>query len=662
MTPAGQEMYRRLKVREERRPPRGLDGLAFAGEGRVRRLRNHQHDLAARAKLIAVEMTRLQSSSDAEIAALAQEAAARLCGPHSDSTALISGLACTAIATQRTLALSPYPVQLQAALALFDGYLAEMATGEGKSLAIALAATLMGLTRLPCHVVTANDYLAERDAVEFLPLYRFFGLRSDFVTHAKEAPERAIGYAAAIAYTTPKELVADFLRDQLKVGRVQSPTRQLIRQIGGLAPAQRSVVMRGLHFGIIDEADSVLIDEAVTPLIISRPVNDPQLQEAMAAALQICAKLERDRHYRVDLRYRDVYLTDSLWQQLLVFTSQFPPWWRSEERFREAIRLTLLAREFYHRDIHYVVQDGKIELIDESTGRIMPHRTWRQGIHQAVETKEGLEPTLMAESLATLSFQRYFRCYPRLAGLSGTVLEAASEIWQNYHLPAVKIPTHRPVQRKRLPTRIFETREEASEAVVDRVEEILAGHRAVLIGTRTLKASEEMARVLTEAGIAFRLLNACRNAEEAAIIADAGQAGRVTIATNMAGRGTDIKLGPRVAESGGLHVIATECNPSGRIDRQLLGRAGRQGDPGSGEFILSLDDELLIKHVPAPAYQFLREYFRVPIIQEMLAGWSFTAAQWSAERDSRYQRRRTLESDTWLDEHVTFAGRSSFLR
>jgi preprotein translocase subunit SecA len=662
MKAVAQETYRRLKVREERTTPAGLDALAFKVAEGWHQLRREGGALRDRAREIEARIAEWEALPDGEIAARTETAAAALLKPRPGSDALIAGVAGTALAARRTLGLTPYPEQLQGALAIFDGYLAEMATGEGKTLTIALAAALMGLTRQPVHVVTANDYLAERDAAELAPFYRFFGLRVDFVTGAKEPADRAAGYAAQVTYTTPKEVLADFLRDRLKIGRIQNSTRQLIRQAGGVAPPQRNLVLRGLHFGIIDEADSVLIDEAITPLIISRPVQDPQLREAMETARRICEKLEPGRHYQVDPRFREVHLAEELWKQLFAFTPQFPPWWRGEERFREAIRLTLTVREFYHRDIHYAVQDGKVEIIDESTGRIMPHRSWQQGIHQAVEVKEGLAFSATAESLASLSFQRFFRCYPRLAGLSGTAREAASELWKNYQLPWVRIPTHRPVIRQQMPTRILRTKAEVSSVVVEEIARLRGQGRPVLVGTRTVRASEELARALTEAGIPFHLLNACRNAGEARIVEEAGQAGQVTIATNMAGRGTDIKLGPGVAQSGGLHVIATEGNASGRLDRQLLGRAGRQGDPGSGQFIVSIDDDLLARYLPGFARRLFVRYFEVPVVRLLLAGWAFSYARRQAEWEGRLQRRKTLEADTWLDENLAFGGRSSMPR
>jgi preprotein translocase subunit SecA len=276
-----------------------------------------------------------------------------------------------------------------------------------------------------------------------------------------------------------------------------------------------------------------------------------------------------------------------------------------------------------------------------------------------VEVKEGLDFSATAESLASLSFQRFFRCYPRLAGLSGTAREAASELWKNYQMPWVRIPTHRPVIREQWPTRILRTREEVARAAVAEIHRLRDQGRPVLVGTRTVHASEELARALTEAGIPFHILNACRNAEEAHIIESAGQAGQVTIATNMAGRGTDIKLGPGVAAKGGLHVIATEGNASGRIDRQLLGRAGRQGDPGSGQFIVSIDDDLLARYLPAVVRRLFIRYFDVPVVKLMMADWAFSYARHQAEWEGRLQRRKTLEADTWLDENLAFGGRSS---
>ena len=654
--------YRRLKIREERSMHQGLDALAFSLAGRWKNWRENRERLVKRSQEIERTIGQWSSRTDADMVEEVTRVAPLLLRKPFPEEALVSGLACTAIAAQRTLGLSPYPEQLQGASALFDGYLAEMATGEGKSLSISLAATLMAITRLPCHIITSNDYLAQRDAEELSKLYRFFGLRSDCVIGTKEPLDRMLGYAADITYTTPKEVLADFLRDKLKVGRIQDPTRQLIRRLGGFPNQQSNLVLRGLHFGIVDEADSVLIDEAITPLIISRPVKDSQLEQAMKTALEVCRLLESGIDYEVDYRFREIYISEDRWEQLKPAISRFPPWWRNEERFREAIKLTLRVREFYHKDIEYVVQDEKVGIIDQSTGRIMPDRTWQSGIHQAVEVKEHLPMSANNESMASLSFQRFFRCYPHLSGLSGTVQEASLEFWTNYHLPTVSIPTHRPSQRRQEPEIIVRTRTEKWEMIASEVQDLRAQSRPVLIGTRSIQASEELATLFRDLGIPFQLLHATRHAEEAQIVSHAGETSQVTITTNMAGRGTDIKLGPGVAEQGGLHVIITERNDSARIDRQLIGRAGRQGDPGSYRLILSLEDELLQRNpLNQNVASYLHGHLRNLPACRALVHHAFILAQNKAEKTGRRTRLRTLKNDTWLDENLTFAGRSTFI-
>lgn len=662
MTPLALSNYRLAKVREEREVPQGLDSFSWTLQGYWQRSRFARlPSLEENVPLIQTEMERYRTKSDQKISEIAQVSAMQLLHKNATDAPIITGLACVALATQRTLGINPHPVQLQAACAIFKGCLAEMATGEGKTLAIGLAAVLMGLTRLPCHILTANEYLAHRDATELSPLYQFFGLHVSSVTGQLTPPARREAYRKEIVYTTAKEILADFLRDRLKTERPFHSTRELIRHLAGFSTRSDTLVMRGMHFAILDEADSLLIDESITPLIISQSTRDPQLVEALKAAFKVTEKLEPKTHYEINYRFRDVYILPQVWSQLTPEVSQFPPWWRGTERFREVIRTTLLVREFYHRDIQYTVQNGKIEIIDESTGRVMLHRTWQQGIHQAIEVKEGLKLTDSTQSLASLSFQRYFRCYPRLAGLSGTVAEVASEVWHYYQMPLIKIPTHRPVQRILLPTQFYLTKREKWMALVVHIREIRAQGRPILIGTRSVQSSEELADILQTEQIPFVLLNANRDENEASIIAQAGQDSRVTIATNMAGRGTDIKLGPGVAEKGGLHVIVTERNAFRRVDRQLLGRAGRQGDPGSGIFITSLEDDLCQKYCPG----WLRDWVRLhALTPKNLNRWEPVLAfiiQRSAEMEARRERRLTVENDTWLDEHLTYGGRTTLV-
>jgi preprotein translocase subunit SecA len=569
---------------------------------------------------------------------------------------LREALAAVREAAARTIGLEPFPEQILGALALYRGFLAEMATGEGKTLTAGLAAVLFGWTRRPCHVVTVNDYLAERDAAWMRPLFEFCGVTSGCVLSTMDAAARRRAYACDVTYTTSKEVVADFLRDRLALGAAGShPARLWLAQLVGTQPHPALCVQRGLHTAIVDEADSVLIDEAVTPLIISASTNTPAEEEIYRRAWAVAASLEPGRHYRVDPRHRDVELLppgraalDEAWETV-------PRYWRSPWRREQLLRQALVAREFFHRNVQYVVQDRQVILVDEFTGRLMPHRRWRAGLHQLIEAREGLPLTPPDQTLARLSFQRFFRLYRHLCGMTGTAQEAAAEFWHVYRLPVLVIPRHRPCIREQWPDCVFPDTESKWHAVVEEIRRVHATGRSVLVGTRSVAASEELARRLREAGLEFNLLNATRHREEAAIVAQAGQPGRITIATNMAGRGTDIKLGPGMAALGGLHVIATEKHESPRIDRQLYGRAGRQGDPGSARAFLSLEDELFRRFLPGSLRRALTHMLRQRVPgSERAAAAACVLAQHRAAREAYRQRLRVLRHDTWLDESLSF--------
>ncbi len=575
---------------------------------------------------------------------------------------VVPALAAIREAADRKLGLRPFPVQLMGALALHRGCLAEMATGEGKTLTAGLAAVLAGWTRRPCHIVTVNDYLVERDAEWLQPLYQFCGVKVGHVTGPMAAPDRLRGYDADVTCVTSKELLADFLRDRLRLGGVPDPSRRLIRELlrPRLAPGADGLVMRGLHTCIVDEADSVLIDEAVTPLIISAPQKNELLEKAVLIARDIVEALAPEADYRLNLRYREIELSESGRAKLAQACGALEGLWRGHERRDELIRQALVAREFFRRDRQYIVDGEKIVIVDEFTGRQMPQRSWRQGLHQAIEAKERLPISAPAETIARLSFQRFFRCFHRLAGMTGTAREAAGELWHIYGLPVIAIPTNRPCVRERWPDRLFVTEAEKWEAVAGEIQRLHATGRPVLVGTRSVEASERLGRLLTERNLAFSLLNAVRHKEEAAIVALAGARGQITVATNMAGRGTDIKLAPKVAALGGLHVIATEPHESGRVDRQLFGRAGRQGDPGSAQAFMSAEDEIVRRYLPRAARTALRFAVRT-----QFAGWrgvarrAFALAQARAQHHAARQRREVLRGDTWLDESLSFAATDS---
>jgi preprotein translocase subunit SecA len=568
---------------------------------------------------------------------------------------MLRGLALLREAARRECGLQPYPVQLAGALALHRGHLAEMATGEGKTLVAALAAALAGWSGRPCHVVTVNDYLAARDANWFRPLLTFAGLNVAAVTGDLDPRQRRAAYAHAVVYTTAKELLADYLRDRLALGESSFAERLALRL--AVRGAAERVVQRGLDTAIVDEADSVLIDEAVTPLIISRQGQNAALRDACVEAQRLSEQFERGTDYSIDRRYREVELRPAGKEKLRQLADRMPTLWRGEERRRELLEQALNAREFFERDRHYVVQDGKVTIVDEFTGRLMPQRTWRDGLHQAIEAREGLEVTHPTETLARMSFQRFFRQFRRLSGMTGTGLEAAGEFWHIYRLPVVRIPTHRPCVRVQWPDRTFATAEEKWQAIAVEIRRVHQTGRPVLVGTRSIEASEALARMLEAAGLSARVLNAVRHREEAAIIALAGNPGAITLATNMAGRGTDIRLAEGVAALGGLHVIATERHESSRIDRQLFGRAGRQGDAGSAQAFVSAEDEVLRRFLAAPVRALLaRAAGAGGLALDSAVRFSVRRAQARAQAQAYRQRRAVLQQDQWLEEYLGFAG------
>lgn len=644
--------YHRLHLRALKPPPRGLDALAYHGVGMAGRIGGRRKKLEALAAQVQTHAPALATLSDRHLRdQLERHRTAFLRGRGDREGQTDRALAAICEAAFRTIGLRPYPVQILGALTLDHNCLAEMATGEGKTLTASLAAVLAGWTGMPCHILTVNDYLARRDANWFKPLYQFCGLHAACVTEEMDPELRRQQYSQPIVYTTSKELLADFLRDRLRLQRVSDPQRRLIRHLlKPAAAAREGLVLRGLHTAIVDEADSLLIDEAVTPLIIAQPRENPLLKAAVTAAGELAASFRAGEHYETDMRYRELKLNDQGIELLKTLSGKLPPVWRGPARSLELVEQALTARDLFLRDTHYVVRQEKVQIVDEFTGRIMANRSWSEGLHQAVEAKEGLDITEPNETVARMSFQRFFRLFPRLSGMTGTAAEARKPLWHIYGLPIVRIPTHRPVRRTVLPERIFAGRLEKWEAVAEEVARLHAVGRPVLIGTRSVRFSEELAAELALRGLQYNLLNAVRHEEEARIVAEAGLPGKITIATNMAGRGTDIKLGHGIAEAGGLHVIATERHESGRIDRQLFGRCARQGDPGSVQVFVSLDDELFRRFLPETLRKGLAGNPNRTAVLSAL-----NAAQKSAERQAFRRLGSVLSTDNWLDESLSFA-------
>ena len=600
----------------------------------------------------------LRALSDVELASLASCMRSRL---RRDGFAIGTVGECFALvseAASRTIGYRHYLSQLMAGWGLLQGKLVEMHTGEGKTFAATLPASVVAMAGYPVHVITVNDYLAARDAKEMGPLYRFLGLSVGAVLHDMERADRRKTYANSVVYCTNKELAFDYLRDGVALAGRSSRLHMSIEKLRGDKPRNADLVLRGLHFGIVDEADSVFIDEARTPLILSSSVGSTDEKAQCEQALTIARALTPEQDYTVELAERGIALEDTGRHSIAALADGLGGIWTSIRAREELVTQALTALTLFHKDQQYVVVDGKVQIVDESTGRVMPDRSWERGLHQLIEVKEGCEPTERRETLARLTYQRLFRRYVRLSGMTGTGREVAREIRSIYGLDVVRIPLHRPSRRLYARPRICSTQTEKWRLVADTVERLaLREQRPVLIGTRSVSASEQISAVLDARGIAHALLNAKQDLSEAEVISEAGQPGRVTVATNMAGRGTDIRLDPDVAERGGLHVILTEFHESRRIDRQLFGRCARQGDRGSCEAIVALDDEVYTVYAPKATrlVRYLAERgMRLP-------GLAFATlksiAQRSAEQRGVEARMQNLRTDRRLDKVLAFTGR-----
>ncbi len=509
-------------------------------------------------------------------------------------------------AGRRSVNMRHFDVQMLVGIAMHYRSIAEMQTGEGKTLAATLTLYLAALEGKGAHLATVNDYLARRDAEWMRPLYESLGITVGVVETQMTQSQRRKAYACDITYGTAKEFGFDFLRDRLLLRRIGEGQTDFLGGMlgvnadsGGEKPVQRAP-----FFVLVDEADSILIDEARTPLIISALPSEAQriAVEAYKWAASVAAEFEEDEHYDYDHEKKTVELTSD--GRRLVRVLPKPDTMHSIGMFSiyEYIeRAVKVEREFF-RDRQYVVRDGEVVIVDEFTGRMAEGRKWRAGLHQAIEASEDdVEVTVETGQAARITIQDYFLLYPRLAGMTGTASSSARELKKIYKLRVMSIPTNRPAIRRRLPDRVFGTADAKWEAIAEEVCEVHASGRPLLIGTRSIDKSEHLSVLLHAKGIRHDVLNANHIAEEAEIVANAGRRGNVTVSTNMAGRGTDIKLGEGVSELGGLQVIVTEMHDAARIDRQLAGRCGRQGDPGTFRIYLSLEDDLLLGLGPEKA-------------------------------------------------------------
>ena len=572
------------------------------------------------AKINALE-SEMQALSDEALQAKTAEFKQRLADGQTLDDILVEAFAVCREASRRVLGMRHFDVQLIGGMVLHDGKIAEMRTGEGKTLVATLAVYLNALSGKGVHVVTVNDYLASRDAGIMAPLYNFLGLTVGVIIADMQPFDRQNAYGADITYGTNNEFGFDYLRDNMVTD-------------------QYDKVQRELNFAVVDEVDSILIDEARTPLIISGQADDNvqlyQIMDAIPAQLVRQETEEGEGDYWVDEKAHQVILSEAGHEHAEQILTQMGLLQENDSLYSAAnialmhhLMAALRAHSLFHKDQHYVIQDGEIVIVDEFTGRLMSGRRWSEGLHQAVEAKEGVEIKRENQTLASITFQNYFRLYTKLSGMTGTADTEAFEFQSIYNLETVIIPTNRPVQRKDFNDQIFRSAEEKFEAVVKDIEECHKRGQPVLVGTTSIENSELVSKLLHQAGLPHNVLNAKEHEREALIVAQAGKVGAITVATNMAGRGTDIVLGgslkhqidairadetlsdeekqaqisalengwqaehDRVVAAGGLHIVGTERHESRRIDNQLRGRAGRQGDPGSSRFYLSFEDPLL---------------------------------------------------------------------
>ena len=645
-------------------PVQGLDERAQRWAGRLaHRVRSPAAHAKRVAKLAIGLEAELRDRSDADLYQASLEIRLALRREGLRDPVVARSFALVREASRRHLGQLHHDVQLQGGWVILSGAIAEMETGEGKTLTATLPACTAAFAGLPVHVITVNDYLVSRDAELMRPVYESLGLTVGCIRKDGMPDERRAEYAADVTYCTNNDVTFDYLRDRLALGTRRTRVRLQLDRLARGCVDEQPLLLQGLCFGIVDEADSVLVDEARTPLIISGGGGVNPLEEKVyETAVALARELEADEDFKIDARERRVFLTQAGKERLEALAEGLGGIWQGPHRRGELVGQAVAALHVFRRDLDYLLVDDTVQIVDEYTGRVMPDRSWQAGLHQMIEAKEGLPITVPTDPQAQISYQRFFRRYLYLGGMTGTAKEVRRELWNVYRMPVVRIPTHKPLRRKDLGETVLTREEDKWREIAQRVVAVRDRGRPVLVGTRSVAASETLGALLEERGIPHRVLNARQDAEEAAIVAAAGGVGCVTVATNMAGRGTDIKLTDAAREAGGLHVIASERHESQRIDRQLFGRSGRQGDPGSYELIVSLEDELMQSHGRGLGW--------IADLEASLGGWlgkwgrsgplrrlTMRLAQRRAEQYYAAVRRMTLKTDAQVHSMLAFSGR-----
>lgn len=647
------ENYRLTSLKRVRKIPTGFDAFLLGLYGKFKSRRSVLWKILRTARKIDRTGVDFRDYTDAHLQSEIHSISEQFKRKANDTT-LQKAFALICEVIYRKMGFRPYVEQIAGALALYYGYIAELSTGEGKTITAVICATVRGWSGRPCHVITANDYLANRDAETMKPIYNFCGVSVGCVTGEMKSAERKDGYAADVTYSTAKEVLADLLRDNIALGGFRDFSKRILGSFTeNMDLVMKQTVQRGLCSAIVDEADNVLIDEAVTPLIISREKDNDNFNSICKFAFELAKKLIKDEDFKIDEKNRTVQFLVDMDERLeqiqrLNAGDMHRSGFCKVAFLKDLVRQALVAMNLFVRERHYVIEDGKIVIVDESTGRKMPMRSWNGGLHQMVEIKEGVEITGLKETEARMSFQRFFRLYKNFSGMTGTAKEASREFWTIYGAPVVCIPNHCRNIRKVGLLKAFPTKAAKREAIVREIADLHKQGRPILVGTKDIDESEIIASRITEMGLDCRIINAVRSEEEAAVVAAAGKYAAITVATNMAGRGTDIKIEKSVRKIGGLHVIATECNASSRIDRQLFGRCARQGDPGSASHYASFEDDVIKRNLPLSIIPLLRHLGTLSMV-------AVKFAQIVAGRKAFQSRLSVQRTDTWLEDSLGFS-------
>lgn len=653
MTPAFQPVaipaddYRRTRV--ARRTPRhhGLNALAHAAFGKIQRAfggreRTRLAQTAREVLALREEVAGLDSSELKRRLNEMRKVVRRRGRDAGREETIVAALALAAEAARRSVGGEPDSAQVMAAAALMRGRVVEFAGVEGRATALALAAVWHGWRREPCHVIVASDFLAARAAQRWAPFFAMCQVTAAAIRADAEAEARRRIYDHDVVYSTARELAVDFLRDRLRLGSLQDPSRRMIRSLyrGGRMSGSQ-LVMRGIHAALVDDADHVLLDEAVSPVVISRARQDVRLGVASLMAREAALKLKVGEEYRINHEERSIELTAKADVTLASAAENAGGSYGAPAVMREMVLLALRAEHLFHREVHYVVQDGKVVVLDEITGQPVPGRSWRQGFHQAVETKEDLPVTDPVETVVRISYPHFFRSFARLAAISGTAREAAGELWSYYEMPLLIVPAARGLRPRRLPAKVFSEEASKWEAVAGEIAGLKdGGDLPVLVCTQTAQAREEIARRLRRREIEFQVVDSVTAESEASRLARAGRPGSVTIMTGQAGRGISIDLDERDSTSGGLEVLSVEDGNSERLSRATMNRAAPERCRGSFRRFVSVEDELVKRFVPAWMWRAARWGVgkRIPGFRRVFLSFLVPLTRRRAERLGRLQR------------------------